>query len=91
METKRWKFCPECGGKLEDAWKHCAGCGLEVGAVVVIVANPQPQPFVYPIYPQPYQPCFPPQTVPQWPGYPWPNGITTTTGPLPNVCGTLVM
>ena len=22
------KFCPECGTKTEDSWKHCASCGI---------------------------------------------------------------
>ena len=95
METKRWKFCPECGGKLEESWKHCAECGLEIGAVIVIIANPQPQPFVYPIYPiypQPYYPPPVPWQIPWWGQITVGDSvpITTTTGPLPNIRGSLV-
>ena len=84
METKRWKFCPECGGKLEEPWKHCAACGLEIGAVLVITVTPQPQPIIYPIYQPP--------TIPYWPNWPViigagdPNPLRLTT-----TCGTQVM
>ena len=66
---------------------------LEIGAVIVIVANPQPQPLIYPIYPQPYYPPAIPWQIPWW-GQTTiadPVPITTTTGPLPNTCMTLVM
>ena len=27
----RWKFCPQCGTRLELHWQFCAQCGTEIG------------------------------------------------------------
>lgn len=26
-----WKFCPQCGHKLEDSWMFCPSCGTAKG------------------------------------------------------------
>lgn len=51
-----WKFCPECGHKLEPSWKFCADCGKQVNATapgwqwIPLPAYPG-----YPgVYPNPY-------------------------------------
>jgi hypothetical protein len=50
-EPRRWKFCPECGTKLEPTWKHCPECGGVIGQTAApwIPANPlYLQPWVSP-------------------------------------------
>lgn len=46
----KWKFCAECGKKLEQDWNNCPGCGVLVG---MIMAYYYPLVSWFPIYPCP--------------------------------------
>ncbi len=47
-----WKFCPQCGHKLEPTWKFCAECGSGVQAAF---SPAMPWMWIYPTtYPYPY-------------------------------------
>jgi len=30
MQSKAWKFCPECGKELSETFKYCPECGEAV-------------------------------------------------------------
>lgn len=54
-----WKFCPECGTKLDVGWKHCTECGQAIGHQAAPITAPWYPifPATYPVYPvAPYQP-----------------------------------
>lgn len=91
MFEHKWKFCANCGAKLESGWNYCSECGAKIGDV-------QAQPEVIPHYP--LSPLYPPMypSAPRWP-YPWEITFTgtppmpgdvpsTTTGgaPLQTIC-----
>ena len=49
-----WKFCPECGHKLDATWKFCADCGKQANAPSAFIWPTYP---IYPspqVYPNPY-------------------------------------
>ncbi len=51
----RWKFCAECGTKLNAEWKHCPNCGTLIGVQLVqqiTVSGPWDLMPIYPLYPQ---------------------------------------
>ena len=29
----KWKFCAQCGHKLEAEWNNCPGCGVVIGVI----------------------------------------------------------
>jgi hypothetical protein len=49
-----WKFCPNCGHKLESTWKFCAGCSQQITNAMPLAPYIWPVP-IYPTYPTPYQ------------------------------------
>jgi hypothetical protein len=84
-EPSRWKFCPECGTKLDPGWRHCPKCGGVIGQTAApwVPANP--------LYPQPWvTPNVGPWYPPQQPWITWgPNVAGSATGGITD-CGRTV-
>lgn len=74
--AKPWKFCPECGRKLEADWKHCPGCGQAIGQ------QAQPQIIPMPDRTYPAWPVYPtgPTFIGTGTAAPFPPGTITCSG-----------
>ena len=73
--TPSWKFCPECGKKLEPAWNYCPECGYQLGVQLIVFSSPQPPQPLYPVLPI----IYPVQSPGYTPGWSAPPTITCKT------------
>jgi hypothetical protein len=56
----KWNFCPNCGHKLEEGWKHCAECGTGIGEIITAPPVFVPMPYPVPaVHPYPWYPWYP--------------------------------
>ena len=82
----RWKFCPQCGHKLEAEWKHCPECGLSVGQFALPYTYVT-MPFVQPLTSPLYYPAVPGTSTPAWPSTPIITCGDPNPCPMTTCCG----